>query len=57
MASPEFGVERRGAPVLAYARVSDRSIYVRTRIYEPRRQHRDVRRHLRRLRSQRPRLP
>ena len=35
MAIPEFGVERRGAPVLAYARVSDRPIYVRTRIYEP----------------------
>jgi len=35
MAIPEFGVERRGAPVLAYARVSDKPIYVRTRIYEP----------------------
>lgn len=35
MAIPEFGVERRGAPVLAYARVSDKPILVRTRIYEP----------------------
>ncbi|OGS37383.1 MAG: hypothetical protein A2506_09515 [Elusimicrobia bacterium RIFOXYD12_FULL_66_9] len=35
MAIPEFGVERRGAPVLAYARVSDKPIHVRTRIYEP----------------------
>lgn len=35
MAIPEFGVERRGAPVLAYARVSDRPILARTRIYEP----------------------
>lgn len=35
MAIPEFGVERRGAPVLAYARISDGPIAVRTRIYEP----------------------
>ncbi|HAZ07442.1 MAG TPA: pyruvate ferredoxin oxidoreductase [Elusimicrobia bacterium] len=35
MAIPEFGVERRGAPVLAYARVSDKPIHVRTRIYAP----------------------
>ncbi len=35
MAIPEFGVERRGAPVLAYARICDKPIHVRTRIYEP----------------------
>ncbi|MFI5362758.1 MAG: 2-oxoacid:acceptor oxidoreductase family protein [Elusimicrobiota bacterium] len=35
LAIPEFGVERRGAPVMAYARVSDKPILVRTRIYEP----------------------
>ncbi len=32
---PEFGVERRGAPVTAYARVDDRTINLRCRIYEP----------------------
>src|SRR3989338_3297614 len=35
LAIPEFGVERRGAQVMAYARVSDRPILARTRIYEP----------------------
>lgn len=35
MAIPEFGVERRGAPVMAYARVSDKPIRARTRIYAP----------------------
>ncbi len=35
MAIPEFGVERRGAPVLAYARISDGPILLRTRVYEP----------------------
>lgn len=35
MAIPEFGVERRGAPVLAYARVSKEPILARTRIYAP----------------------
>lgn len=35
MAIPEFGVERRGAPVVAYARISTSRILVRTRIYEP----------------------
>lgn len=35
LAIPEFGVERRGAPVTAYARVSGKPILVRTRIYEP----------------------
>jgi len=32
---PEFGVERRGAPVTAYARVDDRVIDLRCKIYEP----------------------
>lgn len=32
---PEFGVERRGAPVTAYARVDDTIINLRCRIYEP----------------------
>lgn len=35
LAIPEFGVERRGAPVMAYARVSDEPIVIRTRIYQP----------------------
>ena len=35
LAIPEFGVERRGAPVVAYARISDKKIFVRSRIYEP----------------------
>lgn len=35
MAIPEFGVERRGAPVIAYARISNRKILARSRIYEP----------------------
>lgn len=35
LAIPEFGVERRGAPVMAYARVSDKPILARTRIYAP----------------------
>lgn len=35
MAIPEFGVERRGAPVVAYARISKGPIRLRTRIYEP----------------------
>src|SRR3989338_7818584 len=35
LAIPEFGVERRGAPVMAYARLSDGPILARTRIYEP----------------------
>ena len=35
LAIPEFGVERRGVPVTAYARVSDKPILIRTRIYEP----------------------
>jgi len=34
-AFPEFGVERRGAPVTAFIRISDSSIKVRSKIYEP----------------------
>jgi len=33
--SPDFGTERRGAPVRAYIRVSDEKIYLRQQIYEP----------------------
>jgi len=32
---PVFGVERRGAPVTAYLRVSEKQIFLRTEIYEP----------------------
>ncbi len=32
---PSFGPERRGAPVLAFLRVSDEFIRIRTAIYEP----------------------
>lgn len=32
---PSFGVERRGAPVLAFTRADDRPIRLRTAIYEP----------------------
>ena len=32
---PSFGPERRGAPVLAFLRVSDQIIRIRTPIYEP----------------------
>ena len=32
----EFGVERRGAPVLAFARISESPIRLRTHVYEPR---------------------
>lgn len=35
LALPEFGVERRGAPVVAYARISEGPIRLRSRIYEP----------------------
>ncbi|MDY6787302.1 MAG: 2-oxoacid:acceptor oxidoreductase family protein [candidate division WOR-3 bacterium] len=34
-AFPEFGVERRGAPVTAFLRVSDKPINNRSKIYEP----------------------
>lgn len=32
---PEFGVERRGAPVYAFTRIDDKEIYVRSKIYNP----------------------
>lgn len=34
-AFPAFGVERRGAPVMAFARIADQPIRVRSQIYEP----------------------
>ena len=34
-ASPSFGPERRGAPVLAYNRISDQPILLRCEVYEP----------------------
>lgn len=34
-AYPEFGVERRGAPVFAFIRIDDKPIYDRSRIYKP----------------------
>ncbi|MFQ5762745.1 MAG: 2-oxoacid:acceptor oxidoreductase family protein [Candidatus Bathyarchaeia archaeon] len=34
-ALPHFGPERRGAPVIAFTRVSPKPIEVRTRVYEP----------------------
>jgi pyruvate ferredoxin oxidoreductase gamma subunit len=34
-AFPHFGVERRGAPVVAFARISDRYIRLRSQIYSP----------------------
>ena len=34
-AFPAFGVERRGAPVMAFTRVDDRPIRIRQFIYEP----------------------
>ena len=35
MAIPEFGVERRGAPVVAYARIALGRVRLRSRIYSP----------------------
>jgi pyruvate ferredoxin oxidoreductase gamma subunit len=32
---PNFGVERRGAPVTAYARIDDKFIRLRSQIYDP----------------------
>ncbi len=32
---PYFGVERRGAPVMAYARIDDAFINIRQQVYEP----------------------
>ena len=34
-AFPAFGVERRGAPVVSFCRVDERSINLRTQIYSP----------------------
>lgn len=34
-AYPEFGVERRGAPVFAFIRIDDKPIYDKSRIYNP----------------------
>lgn len=34
-AFPKFGVERRGAPVEAYCRLSDEPIHVRSQVYTP----------------------
>ena len=34
-AFPNFGPERRGAPVLAFLRVSDKPIRIRSKVYEP----------------------
>ncbi|MEE8401987.1 MAG: pyruvate ferredoxin oxidoreductase subunit gamma [Candidatus Hydrothermarchaeaceae archaeon] len=34
-AFPFFGVERRGAPVLAFSRIDDKFIRLRSQIYEP----------------------
>lgn len=34
-AFPNFGVERRGAPVQSYARISDKEIRVREQVYKP----------------------
>ena len=32
---PAFGVERRGAPVMAFTRIGEKPIRIRTQIYEP----------------------
>jgi len=34
-AFPRFGVERRGAPVESFTRISDKPIYVRSGVYHP----------------------
>ena len=34
-AFPSFGPERRGAPVVAFVRVDDKRIYIRSKIYNP----------------------
>jgi len=34
-AFPAFGVERRGAPVMAFARIADTPIRIRSQVYEP----------------------
>ncbi len=32
---PEYGVERRGAPVVSFTRIDDKRIYLRCKIYKP----------------------
>jgi 2-oxoisovalerate ferredoxin oxidoreductase gamma subunit len=32
---PEYGVERRGAPVVSFTRIDDKRIYLRCKIYQP----------------------
>jgi len=32
---PKFGVERAGAPVEAFVRISDKKINIRSQVYEP----------------------
>ncbi len=34
-AFPEFGVERRGSPVVAFIRIDDKKIFLKSKIYEP----------------------
>jgi pyruvate ferredoxin oxidoreductase gamma subunit len=34
-AVPAFGVERRGAPVVAFCRISDQPVRIRSQIYQP----------------------
>ena len=34
-AFPAFGAERRGAPVMAFLRVDDKPIKIRSKVYEP----------------------
>ena len=34
-AFPSFGPERRGAPVLAFARIDEKQIFMREQVYEP----------------------
>jgi len=34
-AFPSFGAERRGAPILAFTRINDKPIRIRTQVYEP----------------------
>ena len=34
-AFPNFGVERRGAPAMAFARIDDKQINIRAHVYNP----------------------
>ena len=34
-AFPEFGAEKRGAPILAFNRISQKPIRLRSQVYEP----------------------